>query len=194
MAEANVKLLERYSRILPVLVEEPKSLEIFIRKADSLYSMLKNDNEKTIFLNCVKDCTTEGTYTDVAPLKTWEEVKTQLKNIVLPRKTISQFHTELTNVTKLASDTIVEFAEKIKKIANCLKNAHRLSDTTVKEEDWVKIFNIIETQALTSFVQGLTPQLRNWIMARDFKTLKEAENLARSLEYLDNDSTLYLEN
>lgn len=188
MVDPDDKLVERYSRILPQLDEEPKSLETFIRKADTLFNLLKNDNAKNIFLNCVKDSTTESTYADIASLKTWEEIKQELKVIILPRKTISQLHNDLQNVVKDPLDTIVGFSEKIKKAMNGLKNAHRLSDRTVLEADWKRVFDIIETQALTTFIQGLSPQLRNWIMAKDFKTLKEAENHARTLEYLDKES------
>lgn len=189
MGETNDKLVERYTRFLPVLEQNQKSLETFIRKADTLFALLPDNNAKGIFLNCVKNSTTESTYADIAALTTWDGVKQELKAIILPRKTVSQLHNELTNITKSPAETIVEFAENIKKVANGLKDAHRLSDRTVAEADWKLIFDIIETQSLTTFTQGLSPQLRNWVMARDFKTLREAESHARTLEYLDVEPT-----
>lgn len=189
MTESNEKLLERYSRILPVLIETPKSLETFIRKADTLYKSLPNDAAKEIFLNCVKDSATESTYDNIALLTTWDNVKRELKAKILPRKTISQLHDELSKVKKDPSDTIVEFADKIKRVANGLKDAHRLSDRTVLEADWKKMFDIIETLSLNTFIQGLSPQLRNWTMARDFKTLRLAEDHARTMEHLDLGNT-----
>lgn len=185
MAESNDKLVERYGRILPPFSEDPNSLETFIRKADSLFKLLPDQNAKDIFLNCVKDATSGSTYNDVALLPTWEEVKQELKVRILPRRTITQLHQELASVIKKPSDTIITFADKIKRIANGLKNAHRVSDLTVTEEGWKRIFYLIESQALNTFIEGLSPQLRNWTIARDFKTLRDAENHCRSMEHLD---------
>lgn len=189
MAESNDKLVERYSRILPPFAEDPKGLETFLRKGDSLFKMLTNQNAKDIFLNCIKDATTECIYHEIALLKTWEEVKNELKTIILPRRTISQLHTELASVTKHPSDTIATFADKIKRIMNGLKNAHRLSDMTVDDEGWKRIFVLIETQALNTFIEGLSPQLRNWTIAKDFKNLKDAVNHARTMEHLDTNTS-----
>lgn len=187
MGESKDKLIERFGRILPPLVEEPKSLETFLRKGDTLFASLDVEDAKEIFLKVVKDSTTENTYQNIAPLKTWDEVKQELKSIVLPRKTVSQLHHELAIVAKHPSDTIVDFSDKIKRIMNGLKNAYRLSDIKAKEDDFKRLFDTIETQGLTTFTRGLSPQLRNWTMAKDFKTLKDAENHARSLEYLDEE-------
>lgn len=187
MAEAKQKQIERYSRMLPVLVEDARSLESFIRKADTLYNLLTDKDDQALFLNCVKDCTSENTFSDIAALTTWEEVKTELKIIILPVKSVSQLHSELTILKKYPWESITVFTDKIKKIANALKNAHTLTDQKAADTAWVKIFEMIETQSLNTFIEGLGPQMKNWVMAKSFKTLKEASTYAKELEHFDRE-------
>lgn len=187
MTESKITQVERYSRILSTLEEDPQSLEIFIRRAETLHSVLPDDDAKKIFLNCVKNCTTGNTYSDIASLETWPEVRDELRVMLLPQKSISQLYIELASIRKFSGEPIVEFTVRIKKIVNALKNAHKQSDTTAAEAAWVKVFEMIDSQALNSFVQGLGTQMKNWVMARDFKTLKSASDYAQGLEYTDKE-------
>lgn len=182
MAEAKQKQVERYSRVLPQLEDNEKSLEIFIRKADTLYSLLTTEDGKKLFLKCVKDCTTASTYADIALLESWEAVKLELKSRILPSKTFTQLHSDLTAVKKHPWEPISTFTDKIKKISNDLKDAHRQTDSTATEADWKRIFDMIEIQSLTTFIHGLEPNMKSCVLAKDFKTLKAAETYVKGLE------------
>lgn len=115
MTEAKQKQVERYSRVLPLLEDDEKSLEIFIRKADTLYSLLTTEDEKKLFLKCVKDYTTANTYSDIALLESWDAVKLELKSRILPSKTVTQLHSDLIAVKKDPWEPISTFTDKIKK-------------------------------------------------------------------------------
>lgn len=185
MDEQRGNLRDEYLAIIPILEDTPKSLHHFVLKADALYITLPNADAVDIFLEVIKESTSTNTHADIALLNTWEDIKNEFKHLFLPWKSVSQLHLELTSMTPNFYESYEEFAVRVRRASDSLKNAHRLAETTVEESEWKNLFQVIETQAtMGTFIQAYESAIKRYFIKINPETMKDAEYFARDLDYL----------
>lgn len=166
--------LEKIPWSIPVLMNDPNSLETFLGKSDLVYSTLSLEPSKKFFIQCVKSCVTGSLKILIQNLNTWELIRSQLIKSIMPVKTVFQLQVELYQTTLGINESVQEFSDKILIISNALNNAHLNDIESPSKEIKAAILTMCERAALDQFINGLSGNLKLLVKARNFQSFQQA--------------------
>lgn len=169
---------------LPILENNAKGLELFLSRSDLIFSTIPttDDDLKKFFLSYVKSCTSAFVKLAIQDLGTYELVRAALVARLLPKKTLMQLNEEISKISQFSDETILNYSDRINKLSNAIIVLQKESNPDATKETLKVLLDLINNQALEIFTKGLRGDMKNWVMAKDYKTLSEAVTYAVSKE------------
>lgn len=157
-----------------------ESVHDFIDTCDLVYSSVE-ENSREILYNIIKTKLTgkARSMTKYRNFPVWDDLKIYLEDVFTEKRSVGFWQTELNNCSQSRNEDITSYANKIEK---CLSN---LVDAMVigrGPEIAEEMQNLLRSQALNVFVQGLGEPLKLYVKSQRPETLENAIDLARSEE------------
>lgn len=165
-----------YKNLPPVLESNPKSLELFLNRADLIYTgILPDEKSKAFFLNGIKSCTTGNEKLAIRDLGTYELVRSVLISRIIPKKTVLQRIQDLLNINQFPKESIQNYSDRIRRALYDLNDTYKLryKEDSSQNLDFLYLMNM--RNSLDIFIDGICNQtLRSLVICKDFTNLEEA--------------------
>lgn len=109
----------------------------------------------------------------------WDDMKDHLEEIFAEKRSVSHWQLELNSVKQNKGESVLSYSNKIEKYLSNLLDASTVGKTA---EESLTISEVLKTQALNVFLQGLQEPLKIHVKSRNPDTLEIAVEYARAEE------------
>lgn len=169
--------------LLPLLRNNPTSIELFINKGDLIFSTLTKPESKAFFLKFVKSSIIENLKIKINDLKDWNQIKNVLISNIMPYKSTLRLLEDLLKIKQFSNETIQKYYLRIYKVTNDLNMAYKLSNPTANSSNLDFLYSLNEKTALQVFIRGIKSlNLRIWLKSRNFNDFNQAFLFAKENE------------
>lgn len=159
-----------------ILQSDPKSLELFLNRADLIHSTISNDeSSKAFFLNGIKSCTQGNDKLAICHLETYDLVKSVLISRIIPKKTVLERFQDLFNINQNPQESILNYSDRIRRAMYDLNVTYKLRYKEDSSQNLDLFHSMNMRNSLDVFVIGIFNQnLRSLVIGKDFTNLEEA--------------------
>lgn len=165
-----------FNNLPDVLEPNPKSLELFLNRADLIYTTISNDEKsKAFFLDGIKSLITENDKLAIGDLGTYELVRSVLISRIIPKKPVLQRFQDLFDICQIAEESIQSYSDRIRRAMYELNVTYKLryKEDSSQQLDFLYLMNM--RNSLDIFVIGIFNQnLRSLVIGKGFTNLEEA--------------------
>jgi len=165
--------MEAALRILPKFEKQDSDgLQNFIRSAEFALSCIDESLRPVMLGALIANLTAKAAQViRFKKISTWEELKATLKNCFEPRNTSTHLLLELTTTRQKSDEDVGTFYERLEKLFHLTLNVQTKDKNTEVAE---VIEQILKSQTLSIFVEGLKQPVKMIVKASHPSTIEEA--------------------